>query len=1231
MADNNLVIEPISVTSPRLPDDGSLDDNGNPVVIPQAKPTAIVGEGVVPTGNSGYSEDASSDYLKLQTPLSGEAYDQQIKDIQAGKVLVPNTKPPLDLSEEPTPEVEGIGGYAADMARGAAVGVVNAGTEINHTLANVADFLAPDAWTKDPEYFTKLAEEYSPRIDDKTFASVGLKVPATVAGELTKGIAQFMVGFVPALKAVRGIQAIGSVSKGAMTAKTAVGMGTAGGVADLSVFNPYEKRLSNMAKDSGIPGFDNAITEYFAASKDDPELLARVKQAGEGYVVGKVLEPLVALIGATRKAKAVYAEEHGMVPPSQTVAAYMTDPATGAKVDVTDRIGKDLESPRFTLKEPSVIVPDEAVQQDFANAYLDGNYEGAAEKASGLVNLKYLNTEEGIRDMIEGFAQVKSQAIEKYTRGWTQAARNAGRLGADAIPEAAARVHSLDSFVIKAEETRAAVAYKVKELANIAKAAPSEVTMAEFKDAFKKLHVIDAMVTGNKAEIARAMKAMQRPVTGADMANSIASKTKGMVGLSGQSEWDKLAEMVSNIPDSAGITRLAKAATMPNWKDALTEVYINALFSPPTFIVNSLANGLSLGGSVVERYAGALGSTLKGSGELTLREANNYALGLVKGVAEGVQAFSQAWKTNAPVMGHDASKFIESNHNISFTGASFGIKDGDGWLMDKMGKGVDLVGVGLRSMPGGTRSLMATDEFFKAIFYRCELAALAQREAQKIGLKAGTPEYLAKIREIELGASTAKVGEPYHGIKLASEESAARSTFTESFGEGAEKLLEGLRHFRSSYIVLPFVKTPVNLLKYMTRRTPGLAGQSDYMIGELSAGGARADLAEAQLALGTMYLTTGLALASGGYLQGQITSNFTAQRNLTQLGVEQQSYINPETGEQTALGRLDGNPISFLLFAATVHETASAFIDANAEEMTDSELEDGLMHILSIPVAVASKYALNKSWTQGMAQLLDGIKNETMDTYLQKTMGNLLPAGNTIKWVNKQSVDPFMREADSALDEIRSKIPGLSRTLPPVPDLLGNPSKSKQLDGFGTNPVTQKIPDSHPVMAELRRLQLATPDEVILGGVTRQLEGVKLDGVEKWNFMQFVRQIKDGDGKDLVDTLEEVMASKEYQDPTLTDEQRNNKLSDLYEKRKALAKKALQYDSLMFSRGEPRPYAEEYDLYDYKRITPLATKVGTKAFSKAQALFGNVGKTREQFIDERNDEIVKSNLGIELQ
>lgn len=1208
------------------------------------------------------ADDASNDYLKTVTPLSDEEFQAKLNEPQPetldlGNVTLTVPRLPDDGSLAPEDvqgdinpalptelvagdpnhptkgaiggEVHGVGGYTADITRGAAVGVVEAGHEIIQTLGNITDFLTPFNGSNDPDYFTKMAEKISPKMTDSDYATVGLKVPASVAGQLTKTTAQFMTGFVPALKAMRGIKALEVTSAGLpAVAKSLAGTTAASNVAMLSVFDPLEKRISNFAKDSGIPGFDNMVTEWLAQDDEDSALLGRVKQMAEGHILGKVLDPFIAMLGTFKKARVVYAEEHGLNPPAQTKAAYTTNPATGATEDVTLQLTNS--NARFTLDNPSVTIPDEAVQRDFANSYLDGDYEGAAQKTAGLVNLKYLNTEEGIRDMIEGFSQVKNAAIGKNVRGWTEAARKAGKLAPDAIPEAAARVEGLDSFVIKAEETRTAVAYKVKNLASIAKASPSEVTMSEFKDAFKKLLVIDAMVTSNKAEIARAMKAMQRPTTGSDIANSILSRSKEFVGGSGATEWDLMADMVGSMPDSVGVVKLAKASMMPNKMDAMNEVYINGLFSPTTFTVNLMSNSLSLGGTIVERYAGAARSQLSGSGELTFREANNYALGMAKGFSEGTMAAIQSWKTNAPVLGVE-SKFLDTQHTTSFSGATFGIKDGDSPMWQKTGKALDLLGTVMRSMPGGTRSLMATDEFYKGMFYRMELNALAQREAQKIGLKAGTPEYTTKINEVLQGAYKAEVGTPYHGISMSAQNFAETSTFTEALGEGGTKLVEGLRYFPGTYLVLPFIKTPVNLVKYMSRRTPGLSGFSGYMQNELAVGGARADLAEAQIGLGSLYLTAGLVLASGGYLQGAITNNRTAATNLAQMGVDQQSFVDPTTGEQTAIGRLDGNPISFLLFAATVHETVQAYIEANQDEMTDSELEDGVMHILAIPIGAGAKLALQKSWTQGMAQLLDAVQHDSEGNYLQKLGGNMLPLGNTAKWVNKQYEDPYLREASSALDEIRNKIPGLSRELPPVPDLLGNPTTVKQLNGLGANPVSQTVPNDSPVMTELRRLQLKSPEQVIMGGVVKQLDMVKLDAVEKWNFMQFVRHIKDGDGKDLVDSMEDVINSSDYKSPFMTDARRNNLLTDMYNKRKDLAKKAIQYDSLMFSQGKERPYAKEYDLYDYKRITPLASKVGTKAYTKASNLFGSMDTDRQSFIDQRNDEIVKSNLGVDLK
>lgn len=1228
-------------------------------------------------------DDVSNAFHTANAPLSNEAFNQQLaqaETIETAPVTVVGDKLPEGYTEEQAIEDDRLqalenarlaaspnlavptdlrggklgdpsgNGYIADMAQGAFIGAKSGATEIVKTLANVTDFLAPDAWTKDPQYFTKMAEEFRPSLKAGDTEWQGFKTPTTQVGKTTQVVAQFMSGFVPAIKAMQGVKLLKTAAPGIVAAvKSLAGAGTAGVITDFSVFNPLDKRLSNMAVESGIPGFDNMMTRWLSQDNADSPILGRVKQAAEGvvagkvisggaklvkgvarvtleqirsaaegYMVPKVLEPMMATLDAYKKVKQAHVDE-----------AHLDN--TIDTLDTVDSAGIPSSTPRFTLKEPSVVVPDEATQADFAKSYLDGDYEGAAQKASGLVNLKYLDTEEGIRDMIEGFAQVKEAAIGKHVRGWTEASKAAGKLGVDAVPEATARVQGLDSFVIKAEETRTAVAYKVKELARIAKSSPSVVTMAEFKDAFAKLSVIDAMVTGNKSEIARAMKAMQRPSTGGEIAKNILAASKNAVGMQSQSEWDLMAEMIGNMPDSVGMVQLAKASRAPNWRDAMNEVWINNFFSVKTAVVNLASTGLSTVNTVADRYAGAYNSFIKGTEQgVSLTEANSYAYGLLAGINEGVAAFSKSWKTNAPVLGHN-SQVLEANTFGSFNGAAFGITDGDSPLMMKLGKALDLTGIALRSLPGGTRSLLASDEFFKGMLYRGEIHALSVREAQKAGLKRGTPEYVAKLSEVMEGAKTSKPGDPYYGISSSALKFAEVNTFTEALGEGGTKILEGIRYIPGSYAVLPFAKTPTNLVKWMPRRTPGLAGFSSHMQAELNAGGARADLAEAQIGMGSLWLTAGMGLSAAGYLRGEITNNLKAKDNLSAMGVEQQAAIDPKTGEQTALIRLDGSPVSFLLFSATVRETVDAYIETNQEEMTPEELDNGIMSIMAIPISVGAKLSLSKSWAQGISQLIDAVKNDTEGKYLQKVAGNLLPAANTVKWVNTTFFDPYMREADDALEEIISKIPGLSRSLPPRPDPLGNPREHKKLDGFGTNPITQSIPDDSPVMTELRRLQLKTPNEIILGTVKRDLDMVKFDPVEKWNYMQFVRHIKDDDGKDLVDSLEAVMASDDYNSPTVTDAARNDFLKDMYNKRKDLADKAIQYDSLAFSQGHERPYAKEYGLYDYKRVTPLASKLSTKQFTKAQKLFGNVGKTRQEYIDDHNDEIVKSNLGLELK
>ena len=201
-------------------------------------------------------QDVANSYIQEQMPLSDEEFQKQLKLAESGAAVEPqsplyspeddstiNLDPIVATPEDAEPEdkPDDIFGYAKDIASGAVMGWIDGGTEIVHTIGNVADVVNSFAGG-DPEYFTKKANELAPRMTPERYAELGLKVPVTTAGQITKSGVQFLEGFVPALRAMRGI---GALVKGtgtvARTVQGVAGTGTAGAIADLSAFNPYEQ------------------------------------------------------------------------------------------------------------------------------------------------------------------------------------------------------------------------------------------------------------------------------------------------------------------------------------------------------------------------------------------------------------------------------------------------------------------------------------------------------------------------------------------------------------------------------------------------------------------------------------------------------------------------------------------------------------------------------------------------------------------------------------------------------------------------------------------------------------------------------------------------------------------------------------------------------------------------------------------------------------------------------
>lgn len=134
----------------------------------------------------------------------------------------------------------------------------------------------------------------------------GYKLPdvktETTVGGLTRGITDFMTTFIPMAGAVgKGAKALKVGTKIASVMSKGVVKGAIAGAGADFIHNPYEERLSNLLASSDNPIFNNAVTQYLKADKDDGQLEGRLKNVLEGAGLGMMTEGLLA---GLKKAKA---------------------------------------------------------------------------------------------------------------------------------------------------------------------------------------------------------------------------------------------------------------------------------------------------------------------------------------------------------------------------------------------------------------------------------------------------------------------------------------------------------------------------------------------------------------------------------------------------------------------------------------------------------------------------------------------------------------------------------------------------------------------------------------------------------------------------------------------------------------------------------------------------------------------------------------------------------------
>ena len=120
-----------------------------------------------------------------------------------------------------------------------------------------------------------------------------------------------------------------------------------------------------------------------------------------------------------------------------------------------------------------------------------------------------------------------------------------------------------------------------------------------------------------------------------------------------------------------------------------------------------------------------------------------------------------------------------------------------------------------------------------------------------------------------------------------------------------------------------------------------------------------------------------------------------------------------------------------------------------------------------------AKAVVSQSFLQGTSALLDAVNDpqRSADKYIKQQVASIVPTlANDIA----KATDPSQRQANTAYEAVKARIPFLSQTLSPKRDAFGNPVQQKSPDALDTliNPFRpSKIPTSTDLGNELRRLQ----------------------------------------------------------------------------------------------------------------------------------------------------------------
>lgn len=971
----------------------------------------------------------------------------------------------------------------------------------------------------------------------------------TTVGGAARGIAQFLTGFVGGAKVLKGAGMGVKFMRGTGKAATAARGALTGSVADFAAFDAHEERFSDFLREN--VGLEDPITGYLSADEEDTVAEGKLKNVLEGLGLGVAAEGLFAFTRLFKQAKKVANESgpeagaevmnEGLVKledenpqlfeqlrlSDETTDPNLTNPEIAKAVDAEEAFKRTSVNPQEVVEgagevrlynaagltrpeaRPKSPINVDGFRQAWSNnkMWKAGADVDFTEFTEGrLFNHDYMDGAPTVKEVLNLAAdQIDPAALPNKTtfdavyRGARNELANATRTSPDALDSTirrmAADADRQKRVVVAGKMMIQDLAREIDALSrriDLSAAAGKETVADEAKLVrhIERLGELEAnlksIITGSAQTTAVGRIRTKDVLTGKELdVQDVMEQIRSQVDTVGGSK--KVRELAKKIKAASddngtinlqGITDIARKTKWGKAIDIHNEYWINAILSgPKTHLINIMSNAAHTAILPAEKMVGGV---LTGNYDAVREGARIYA-GMRSAVFDSFKMAGKAFWREQNILdpqGQIMEGSMRQYHAIDRT--SLGMRKGPmGNLVDMLGKVVRLP----------SRALLTMDEFFKQLNYRAMTHARVVDKADGL-VRSGkldqkdVGKWIANQIEATIDRETGRglADDPLHYAR--------EVTFTQELEEGT--FSRGLQTLVNKHpgmrVILPFVRTPTNILRATMKRTPLLGNLERRLKADLQSGDPiRVATARGQQATGAALWTGAIMLAMDGRITGGGPNDPALRARLLETGWQPYSFVlgNEEEGYRyVQFRRLD--PF------ATFFGLAADFAEIGGQ-MGEVETQD----LATMMVTAISNNLVSKTYLQGV---VDAVKALAMpdwyaERWMQRYTSSYVPYSSAMRQIRTQD-DQAMREVWSIMDAVKNTIPGYSETLPArrswitgEPILYPKGWGSEMVSPVGealaaANPITQGAPKGDLVLDELARLQHGfTPPQKTLRGV----------------------------------------------------------------------------------------------------------------------------------------------------